>query len=44
MHKFMSMGMKDNPLGKVTEGAVMRCSLYSGQALLKHCQVAEDGS
>lgn len=43
----MSMSMNDNPLGEVTEGAVMamnmRYGLCPGQAVLKHCQAAEDG-
>lgn len=44
---FMSMSVNDNPLGEVTQGAVMvmnmKYGLCSGQAALKDCQVAEDG-
>lgn len=43
----MSMSMNDNLPGDVAQGAVMpmnmRYGLHSGQAVLKHCQAAEDG-
>lgn len=45
---FRSISTNDNPLGEVTQGAVMPMNmsygLCAGQAALTHCQATEDGS
>lgn len=45
---FRSVSMNDNPLGEVTQDAVMLMNmsygLCAGQDALTHCQATEDGS